>query len=92
MLAKAGKSLKGATVAISGFGNVAWGAATKATELGAKVIAISGPDGVIYNPNGMTPEKIDYMLELAPLTAISSLPSQSASPTPPLPRARRLGL
>ena len=64
MLQQAGKSIAGKTVAISGFGNVAWGAATKATELGAKVIAISGPDGVIYNPNGMTPEKIDYMLEL----------------------------
>lgn len=64
MLAKAGKKLEGATVAISGFGNVAWGAATKATELGAKVIAISGPDGVIYNPNGMNQEKIDYMLVL----------------------------
>ena len=64
MLAKAGKSLQGATVAISGFGNVAWGAATKATELGAKVIAISGPDGVVYNPNGMTQEKLDYMLTL----------------------------
>ena len=64
MLHEAGKSIEGKTVAISGFGNVAWGAATKATELGAKVIAISGPDGVIYNPNGMTPEKIDYMLEL----------------------------
>ena len=64
MLAKAGKSLQGATVAISGFGNVAWGAATKATELGAKVIAISGPDGVVYNPNGMTQEKLDYMLAL----------------------------
>ena len=64
MLAKAGKSLKDATVAISGFGNVAWGAATKATELGAKVIAISGPDGVVYNPNGMTQEKLDYMLVL----------------------------
>ncbi|MBQ0080742.1 MAG: NADP-specific glutamate dehydrogenase [Alistipes sp.] len=64
MLEKAGKSLKGCTVAISGFGNVAWGAATKATELGAKVVAISGPDGVIYNPNGMTKEKLAYMLEL----------------------------
>lgn len=64
MLHLAGKSLKGATIAISGFGNVAWGAAKKATELGAKVIAISGPDGVIYNPNGMTDEKINYMLEL----------------------------
>ena len=64
MLAKAGKSIKGATVAISGFGNVAWGAATKATELGAKVIAISGPDGVVYNPEGMNKEKLDYMLTL----------------------------
>lgn len=64
MLAKAGKSIKGATVAISGFGNVAWGAATKATELGAKVVAISGPDGVVYNPEGMNKEKLDYMLAL----------------------------
>ncbi|MBQ5634776.1 MAG: NADP-specific glutamate dehydrogenase [Alistipes sp.] len=64
MLSRAGRSIKDATVAISGFGNVAWGAATKATELGAKVIAISGPDGVIYNPNGMTKEKIDFMLQL----------------------------
>ena len=64
MLAKAGKSIKGATVAISGFGNVAWGAATKATELGAKVIAISGPDGVVYNPEGMNQQKLDYMLVL----------------------------
>ncbi len=64
MLHRAGKELKGATVAISGFGNVAWGAAKKATELGAKVIAISGPDGLILNPNGMNDEKIAYMLEL----------------------------
>ena len=55
MLHQAGKSIEGKTVALSGFGNVAWGAATKATELGAKVIAISGQDGVIYNPNGMNP-------------------------------------
>ena len=59
-----GKELKGKTVAISGFGNVAWGAATKATELGAKVITISGPDGYIYDPDGISGEKIDYMLEL----------------------------
>lgn len=56
--------MAGKTVAVSGFGNVAWGAATKATQLGAKVVAISGPDGAIYNPNGMTQEKLDYMLEL----------------------------
>ena len=61
---KADLDIKGKTVAVSGFGNVAWGAATKATELGAKVVAISGPDGCIYNPEGMTQEKLDYMLEL----------------------------
>ena len=64
MLAKAGKDLKGKTVAISGFGNVAWGAATKATELGAKVVAISGPDGVCEIPGGITKDMIDYMLEM----------------------------
>ena len=51
-------------MAISGFGNVAWGAATKATQLGAKVVTISGPDGYIYDPDGIEGEKIDYMLEL----------------------------
>ena len=56
--------IKGKTVAISGFGNVAWGAAKKATELGAKVITISGPDGYIYDPAGLDDEKIEYMLEL----------------------------
>ena len=56
--------IKGKTVAISGFGNVAWGAATKATQLGAKVVTISGPDGYIYDPDGICGEKIDYMLEL----------------------------
>ena len=62
MLATAGHSIEGKTVAISGFGNVAWGAATKATQLGAKVVAISGPDGVCHIPDGITPEMIDYML------------------------------
>lgn len=56
--------IKGKTVAISGFGNVAWGAALKATELGAKVVTISGPDGYIYDPDGISGEKIEYMLEL----------------------------
>ncbi|HOE91142.1 MAG TPA: NADP-specific glutamate dehydrogenase [Candidatus Cloacimonadota bacterium] len=63
-LIQAGDSLKGKTVAISGFGQVAWGAVTKATELGAKVVAISGPDGYIYDKDGVTGEKIDYMLEM----------------------------
>ena len=64
MLADQGIDIKGKTVAISGFGNVAWGAATKATQMGAKVITISGPDGYIYDPAGLDDEKIEYMLEL----------------------------
>ena len=64
MLEKAGMDIKGQTIAISGFGNVAWGAATKATELGAKVVTISGPDGYIYDAEGLNKEKIAYMLEL----------------------------
>ncbi len=64
MLQDKGIDIKGKTVAISGFGNVAWGAATKATQLGAKVITISGPDGYIYDPAGLDEEKIAYMLEL----------------------------
>lgn len=64
MLRTHGLDIKGKTVAISGFGNVAWGAAKKATELGAKVITISGPDGYIHDPEGLNSEKIEYMLEL----------------------------
>ena len=64
MLETAGNTLIGKTVAISGFGNVAWGAALKATELGAKVVTISGPDGYIYDENGIAGDKIEYMLEL----------------------------
>ena len=64
LLEKAGKDIVGKKVALSGFGNVAWGAATKARELGAKVIAISGPDGVCHIPEGITPEMIDYMLDM----------------------------
>ena len=64
LLHKAGKDIKGLTIALSGFGNVAWGAAKKAKELGAKVIAISGPDGVCHIPEGITDEMIDYMLDM----------------------------
>ena len=64
MLAEHGLDIKGKTVAISGFGNVAWGAAKKATEMGAKVVTLSGPDGHVYDPKGVSGEKIDYMLEL----------------------------
>lgn len=64
MLQTAGSQLAGKTVSVSGFGNVAWGAALKATELGAKVVTISGPDGYIYDEAGLDAEKIGYMLEL----------------------------
>ncbi|MBN1131725.1 MAG: NADP-specific glutamate dehydrogenase [Bacteroidales bacterium] len=64
MLSTRGESFKGKKVAISGFGNVAWGAASKVTELGGKVVTISGPDGYIYDPEGLSGDKITYMLEL----------------------------
>lgn len=65
MLAEQGEEIKGKRVALSGFGNVSWGAATKLAELGAKVVTISGPDGYILDEEGVnTPEKIEYMLEL----------------------------
>ncbi|OIO03854.1 MAG: glutamate dehydrogenase [Elusimicrobia bacterium CG1_02_56_21] len=59
-----GAAFKGKTVAVSGFGNVAWGAVKKAGELGGKVVTISGPDGFIYDKNGISGEKTDYMLQL----------------------------
>lgn len=64
MLADYDMDIVGKTVAVSGFGNVAWGAVKKATEMGAKVVTLSGPDGYIYDPKGVSGEKIDYMLEL----------------------------
>jgi glutamate dehydrogenase (NADP+) len=64
MLAAHNMNIKGKTIAVSGFGNVAWGAALKAVELGAKVVTISGPDGYIYDEEGLNAEKIDYLLEL----------------------------
>lgn len=64
LLHKAGKDVAGQKVCISGFGNVAWGAVKKATQLGAKVVAISGPDGVCHIPEGMTPEMNEYMLDM----------------------------
>ena len=64
MLSTQGRGIEGKTIAISGFGNVAWGAALKATEMGAKVVTLSGPDGYVSDPEGLTDEKITYMLEL----------------------------
>jgi glutamate dehydrogenase (NADP+) len=64
MLKTKGTDFKGKTVCISGFGNVAWGAAIKVNELGGKVVTISGPDGYVYDPEGISGDKINYMLEL----------------------------
>ncbi len=64
MLATKGMDLKGKLIAVSGFGNVAWGAITKANQLGAKVVTVSGPDGYIYDPEGISGKKIDYLLRL----------------------------
>ena len=62
LLARVGRQIEGCRIAVSGFGNVAWGACRKAKQLGAKVVAISGPDGVCEIPGGITDEMIDYML------------------------------
>jgi glutamate dehydrogenase (NADP+) len=64
MLKTRGESMKGKIVAVSGFGNVSWGSIIKATQLGARVVTISGPDGYVYDPDGISGEKIDYLLEL----------------------------
>ena len=65
MLKHFGDDIKGKTFAISGFGNVAWGTVKKINELGGKVVTISGPDGYVYDPDGVsTEEKVNYMLEM----------------------------
>ena len=64
MLKTRGERIAGKTISVSGFGNVSWGAIKKANQLGAKVVTISGPDGYVYDPDGITGEKIDYLLEL----------------------------
>ena len=65
LLKSFGEDIKGKTFAVSGFGNVAWGTVQKITELGGKVVTISGPDGYIYDEEGInTPEKINFMLEM----------------------------
>jgi glutamate dehydrogenase (NADP+) len=64
MLKTKGQSFAGKTVAVSGFGNVAWGAVEKVTQLGGKVVTLSGPDGFVYDKDGIKGEKIEYMLEM----------------------------
>lgn len=64
MFSHNGDTFEGKTVALSGFGNVTWGAAQKITELGGKVVTISGPDGYIYDEAGVTGEKIEFLLQL----------------------------
>ena len=60
-----GEEIKGKTFAVSGFGNVAWGACKKIAELGGKAVTVSGPDGYVYDPDGIvTEEKINYLLEM----------------------------
>ena len=59
-------SIEGKTIACAGFGNVTWGICKKANHLGAKVVTLSGPDGYIYDPDGVSSsmEKIDYLVEM----------------------------
>lgn len=64
MLKTKGTTFEGKNVAVSGFGNVAWGAVQKVNELGGNVVTLSGPDGFIYDPDGIKGEKVDYMLKL----------------------------
>jgi len=64
MLKTIKEDVEGKTFAVSGFGNVAWGAITKINQLGGKVVTISGPDGFVYDKDGISGEKIDYLLEM----------------------------
>ncbi len=60
-----GESMQGKTIVISGYGNVAWGVCKKAAQLGAKVVTLSGHNGYVYDPEGITTdEKINYLLEM----------------------------
>ncbi len=64
MLKTRDTDFEGKTVAVSGFGNVAWGAVQKVNELGGNIVTLSGPDGFIYDPDGVKGEKVDYLLKL----------------------------
>lgn len=64
VLKRFGEEIKGKTFALSGYGNVTWGACLKINELGGKVVSISGSHGYVYDPNGVSGEKVDYLLEM----------------------------
>ena len=64
VLAHENDSIEGKRIAISGYGNVGWGIMKKAAELGAKVTYFAGPDGYIHDPDGVTGEKLEYILEM----------------------------
>ncbi len=65
MVGSQGDTLEGKTIAVSGFGNMSWGVCRKAAQLGARVVTLSGPDGYVYDPEGITgQEKLDYLLEM----------------------------
>lgn len=64
MLKTKNETFEGKTVVVSGFGNVAWGAVQKVNELGGKVVTLSGPDGYVYDPDGIKGEKVDFMLQM----------------------------
>jgi len=64
MLALKNETFQDKTVAISGFGNVSWGTTIKVNELGGKVVTLSGPDGYIYDKDGIKGDKVDYLLEM----------------------------
>jgi glutamate dehydrogenase (NADP+) len=64
MLKTKGDSFAGKTVAVSGFGNVSWGAIQKVNDLGGKVVTLSGPDGYIFDADGITGDKVDFLLEM----------------------------
>jgi glutamate dehydrogenase (NADP+) len=74
MLKTKGDSIQGKRVAVSGFGNVAWGAVQKVNQLGGKVVTISGPDGYIYDADGISGEKIEHMEEMLRIDRMSVAP------------------
>jgi len=64
LLRSRGDTVEGKTVALSGFGQVAWGVARKVTQLGGRVVTLSGPDGFVFDGGGLDDEKIEFMLEM----------------------------